>query len=175
MPYYVYVSVSSHDRVNVFSSDPAPGALDTHAIVAARSRPTALSADIGAADTTNPVGRTAGYAPHGSTTIESETIYDAGTTTTSFTGARRGAAGTTAASHSASSADIVMDWTIAETVDWVMGAVVLTAAGSPSPGIAFDAAGSVVQNATAASFTWSHTVSGSNRILVVGVSMRNTW
>ncbi|MEE8224927.1 MAG: pilus assembly PilX N-terminal domain-containing protein, partial [candidate division NC10 bacterium] len=135
--------------------------------------PTALSADIGAADTTIPVVSTAGYAPHGSITIESETIYYAGTTPTSFTGARRGAAGTTAASHSASSADIVMDWTIAETVDWVMGAVVLTAAGSPSPGIAFDAAGSVVQNATAASFTWSHTVSGSNRILVVGVSMRN--
>lgn len=135
--------------------------------------PTALSADIGTVDTTIPVVSTAGYAPHGSITIESETIYYAGTTPTSFTGARRGAAGTTAASHSAGFADVVMDWTLEETVDWAMGAVVVNAATAPSPGIAFDAAGSVVQNANATSFTWSHTVSGSNRFLVVGVSIRN--
>ena len=135
--------------------------------------PTTLSAAIGAADTTIPVVSTAGYAPHGSITLESETIYYAGTTPTSFTGARRGAAGTTAASHSANFADVVMDWTIEETVDWAMGAVVVNAATAPSPGIAFDAAGSVVQNANATSFTWSHTVSGSNRLLVVGVSIRN--
>lgn len=135
--------------------------------------PTALSADIGAADTTIPVASTAGYAPHGSITIESETIYYAGITPTSFIGARRGAAGTTAASHSANFADVVMDWTLEETVDWALGAVVINAAGTPSPGIAFDAAGSVVQNSTATSFTWSHTVSGSNRALIVGVSIRN--
>jgi hypothetical protein len=135
--------------------------------------PTALSADIGTVDTTIPVVSTAGYAPHGSITIESETIYYAGTTPTSFTGARRGAAGTTAASHSAGFADVVMDWTLEETVDWAMGAVVVNAATAPSPGIAFDAAGSVVQNANATSFTWSHTVSGSDRFLVVGVSIRN--
>lgn len=135
--------------------------------------PTALSADISAADTTIPVVSTAGYAPHGSITIESETIYYAGTTPTSFTGARRGAAGTTAASHSASVADVVMDWTLSDATDWAMGAVVVNAAGAPSPGIAFDTAGSVVQNASAASFTWSHTVSGANRALVVGVSIRN--
>lgn len=135
--------------------------------------PTTLSADIGAADTTIPVVSTAGYAPHGSTTIESETIYYAGTTPTSFTGARRGTAGTTAASHSANFADVVMDWTLAETVDWAMGAVVVNAAGAPSPGIAFDASGSVVQNSTATSFTWSHTLSGSDRFLAVSVSIRN--
>ena len=45
MPYYVYVSVSSHDRVNVFSMDPETGALDTHAIVAVGSSPTALCVD----------------------------------------------------------------------------------------------------------------------------------
>lgn len=135
--------------------------------------PTALSADIGAADTTIPVVSTAGYAPHGSITIESETIYYAGITPTSFTGARRGAAGTTAAGHSANFADVVMDWTLEETVDWVLGAVVVNAAGTPSPGIAFDTAGSVVQNTTATGFTWSHTVSGSNRVLIVGVSIRN--
>lgn len=135
--------------------------------------PTFLSADITAADTTIPVISTAGYAPHGSITIESETIYYAGTTPISFTGARRGAAGTTAASHSASVADVVMDWTLSDATDWAMGAVIVNAAGSPSPGIAFDASGSVVQNSTGASFTWSHTVSGSNRVLVVGVSVRN--
>jgi hypothetical protein len=136
--------------------------------------PTTLSADITAADTTIPVISTAGYAPHGSITIESETIYYAGTTPTSFTGARRGAAATAAASHSANFADVVMDWTLSDATDWAMGAVIVNAAGAPSPGIAFDDSGSVVQNATAASFTWSHTVSGSNRILVVGVSIRNT-
>lgn len=135
--------------------------------------PTFLSADITAADTTIPVISTAGYAPHGSITIESETIYYASTTPISFTGARRGAAGTTAASHSASVADVVMDWTLSAATDWAMGAVVVNAAAAPSPGIAFDTGGSVVQNSTAPSFTWSHTVSGSNRILVVGVSIRN--
>ena len=45
MPYYVYVSVSSEDRVNVFSMDPETGALDTHAVVAVGSGPTAMCVD----------------------------------------------------------------------------------------------------------------------------------
>lgn len=45
MPYYVYVSVSSEDRVNVFAMDPETGALDTHAIVAVGNGPTAMCAD----------------------------------------------------------------------------------------------------------------------------------
>jgi 6-phosphogluconolactonase len=45
MPYYVYVSVSSEDRVNVFSMDPETGALDTHAVVAVGSSPTAMCVD----------------------------------------------------------------------------------------------------------------------------------
>jgi 6-phosphogluconolactonase (cycloisomerase 2 family) len=45
MPYYVYVSVSSEDRVNVFTLDPETGALDTHAIVAVGNGPTAMCVD----------------------------------------------------------------------------------------------------------------------------------
>ncbi len=45
MPYYVYVSVASEDRVNVFSMDPETGALDTHAVVAVGSGPTAMCVD----------------------------------------------------------------------------------------------------------------------------------
>lgn len=45
MPYYIYVSVSSEDRVNVFSMDPETGVLDTHAVVAVGSGPTAMCVD----------------------------------------------------------------------------------------------------------------------------------
>ena len=45
MPYYIYVSVSSEDRVNVFTMDPETGALDTHAVVAVGSGPTAMCVD----------------------------------------------------------------------------------------------------------------------------------
>ena len=34
MPYFVYVSLSNEDRLNVYSMDPETGALDSHAIVA---------------------------------------------------------------------------------------------------------------------------------------------
>lgn len=45
MPYFVYVSVSAEDRVNVYTMDPETGALDTHAIVAVGSGPGALCVD----------------------------------------------------------------------------------------------------------------------------------
>lgn len=45
MPYYIYVSVSAEDRVNVFAMDPETGALDTHAVVAVGSGPTAMCVD----------------------------------------------------------------------------------------------------------------------------------
>ena len=61
---------------------------------------TTLSAGINNAVTTIPVASTAGYAPHGRIRIDSESINYTGTTATSFTGATRGAAGTTAAAHS---------------------------------------------------------------------------
>lgn len=68
---------------------------------------TTLSAAISATDTIIPVASVAGYGPHGRLTIETESINYAGSSTTScgafatpcFTGAQRGAAGSTAAAH----------------------------------------------------------------------------
>jgi Tfp pilus assembly protein PilX len=61
---------------------------------------TMLSSGISSSTTTVPVNSTTGYAPHGRITIDSETLDYTGTTPTSFTGARRGAAGSTADIHS---------------------------------------------------------------------------
>jgi len=62
--------------------------------------PTSLSAAIGTADTTITVDSTAGFASRGRIAIDSEFIGYTGTTATSFTGAKRGMDGTTAAAHS---------------------------------------------------------------------------
>lgn len=45
MPYYVYVSLSTEDRINVYSMDPETGALDSYAIVAAGAGPGPLCVD----------------------------------------------------------------------------------------------------------------------------------
>ncbi len=66
-----------------------------------RPVPTVLPAGITNAVSTIPVGSTAGFAPHGRIRIDSELIDYTGTTAASFTGARRGAGGTTAAAHGA--------------------------------------------------------------------------
>jgi hypothetical protein len=62
--------------------------------------PTTLSANITNTDTTLTVGDTTGYAPRGRIAIDSELIAYTGTTATTFTGAKRGMDGTTAAAHS---------------------------------------------------------------------------
>jgi len=62
--------------------------------------PTTLSANITNTDTTITVGSTTGYAPRGRIGIDSELIAYTGTTATTFTGAKRGMDGTTAAAHS---------------------------------------------------------------------------
>ncbi len=74
----------------------------TFAVTATRYNPasTTLSAAILDTDTTIPVASTAGYAPHGRITIDSEQIDYTAITGTSFSGVRRGANETTAASHS---------------------------------------------------------------------------
>lgn len=61
--------------------------------------PNPLSAAITAASTTIPVGSTAGFAPHGRIAIAAELIDYTDTTPLTFTGARRGVDGTTAAGH----------------------------------------------------------------------------
>jgi len=65
--------------------------------------PTNLSADITAASTTIAVDTTAGFAPRGRIAIESELIGYTAITGTSFTGAKRGMDGTTAAAHTVAS------------------------------------------------------------------------
>ena len=45
MPYYVYVSLSAEDRINVYAMDPETGALDSYAIVAAGAGPGPLCVD----------------------------------------------------------------------------------------------------------------------------------
>ena len=45
MPYYVYVSISAEDRINIYTMDPETGALDTHAIVASGAGPGAMCVD----------------------------------------------------------------------------------------------------------------------------------
>ncbi len=60
---------------------------------------TTLSSAIGAADTIIPVVSTAGYAPNGRIRIDSEEINYSSIAGNSFTGAQRGAAGSTAAAH----------------------------------------------------------------------------
>lgn len=64
-----------------------------------RPTPVALAAVITPAVTVIPVSATAGFAPHGRLRIDDELIDYAATTATSFTGARRGVGGTTAAGH----------------------------------------------------------------------------
>ena len=59
-----------------------------------------LTGSITAASTTITVGSTTGYAPRGRIAIDSELIAYTGTTATTFTGAKRGMDGTTAAAHS---------------------------------------------------------------------------
>lgn len=60
---------------------------------------TTLSGAISNVETPIPVFSTAGYAPRGRIRIESEEINYTGLTPTSFTGAQRGVAGTTAVGH----------------------------------------------------------------------------
>jgi hypothetical protein len=77
--------------------------------------PTSLSADITAADTTITVGSTTGYAPRGRIAIDSELIAYTGTTATTFTGAKRGMDGTTAAAHTSGAAVSQLQCTINST------------------------------------------------------------
>ncbi len=68
---------------------------------AASTASTTLASDPGAAGTTITVGSTAGYPSSGAIRIENELITYSGTNSTQFTGATRGARGTTGATHAA--------------------------------------------------------------------------
>ena len=77
--------------------------------------PTTLSANITNTDTTITVGSTTGYAPRGRIAIDSELIAYTGTTATTFTGAKRGMDGTTAAAHTSGAAVSQLQCTISST------------------------------------------------------------
>ena len=77
--------------------------------------PTTLSANVNNTVTTITVGSTTGYAPRGRIAIDSELIGYTGTTATSFTGAKRGMDGTTAAAHSSGAAVSQLQCTISST------------------------------------------------------------
>lgn len=77
--------------------------------------PTGLFADVTNIATTIPVDDTTGFAPYGRIAIESEYIGYTGTTPTSFTGAKRGMDGTTAAAHSAGASVAQFQCTIVST------------------------------------------------------------
>ena len=77
--------------------------------------PTTLSANITASDTTITVGSTTGFAPRGRIAIDSELIAYTGTTATTFTGAKRGMDGTTAAAHTSGASVSQLQCTISST------------------------------------------------------------
>ncbi len=77
--------------------------------------PTTLSVNITSTDTTNTVDSTTGFAPRGRIAIDSELIAYTGTTATTFTGAKRGMDGTTAAAHTSGAAVSQLQCTISST------------------------------------------------------------
>ena len=148
----------------------------THAIIGNAVYPvTTLTADPGAAGTTINVASTAGFAIPGAIKIDNEYIYCSSTTATTFTGCTRGYNASTAAAHAVSSNVFQYIVTSTGTVgnsNRVVNVGVNAISGSIAS-IAFDAASSSSgDNVT--NLTWAHTVTalGSNRILIVGVSIR---
>jgi hypothetical protein len=133
---------------------------------------TTVTVDPGAAGTTITVASTGGFLTPGVIKIDTEYIYCAGATGNSFTGCIRAYKGSTAAVHPVGSA--VFQYILTSTgavgnARRVVKQGVWSA--SPATVIAFDAASSTTANA--GSVTWSHTVAGANRVLLVGVSIRN--
>jgi hypothetical protein len=141
---------------------------------------TTVTADPGAGGTTIAANSTAGFVIAGVVKIGSEYIYCTGATGTTFTSCTRGYRGTTAAAHAIGSNVFQYAVTSTGTVSGAFGSaqrvVKASVDGTSSAGIAFDAASSASSSGSgSASLTWSHTVSvsGTNRILIVGVSVKS--
>jgi hypothetical protein len=136
---------------------------------------TRLTADPGAGGATLNVNSTTGFVVAGVIKIENEYIYCTGSTGITFTNCTRGYRGTTAAAHASGTDVFQYIATSTGTVSSAFGntqRVMRTSVDGRVPTtIAFDAASST--NGNTASLTWSHTVSGTNRFLIVGVSMKN--
>ena len=121
--------------------------------------------------TTITVGSTTGFLVPGVITIEKELIYCTSSTATTFTGCTRGYEGTVAATHAVTVT--VFQYTI--TAVGTVGNSTRTVESVLGGPIAFDFTPAAAKTGTAtASINWSHTISGTNRILIVGVSIRSS-
>ncbi len=138
--------------------------------------PTTLQVAIPDAVSTNPVtvNSTAGFAPHGRIVIGTEYIHYDSISGNTFTGIRRGAGGSTAAAHGIGSAVIQNECLITSigTVNTAQRTVERSMSIGGGAGIVFDAASRERGN-NVNSISWSHTVAGTNRIIIVGVSLWN--
>lgn len=141
---------------------------------------TTVTTDPGAGGTTINVNSTTGFVIAGVIKIGSEYIYCTGATGTTFTSCTRGYRGTTAAAHAIGSNVFQYAVTSTGAVTGAFGnaqrVVKASVDGASSAGIGFDAASSAASSGGGTSpLTWSHTVSvsGTNRILIVGVSIKN--
>lgn len=163
-----------------YANNLGTGSFSTNGTLYAPSPVTTLSANVGVADTVIPVASTSGYAPFGRITVESEEINYAGIGTSAatcapfaspcLTDAERGAGGSVAAAHMVGAAVLQNQCNITS-VGTVSTASRTVAAVVPTGVIALDAVSSSTRNGAVVS--WSHTVGGADRILMVGVMIRN--
>jgi len=132
---------------------------------------TTVTVNVLVGDTTINVASTTGFLVPGVIRIDSEFVYCSGSTATTFAGCIRGYKGTVAAAHTAGATVFQYTITTTGTVGNSMHMVKSVVWGP----IAFDftPAASTTGN-NVASINWSHTISGTNRILIVGVSIRSS-
>ncbi len=140
---------------------------------------TILMANITATATAIPVVSTAGYAPQGRITIESEAIWYGGISGNNFINVQRGTGGTTAATHAASSTVAQNQCNIMST--GAVGTAQRTAAASiqgtpPSPSssaASFDGPLTLVSTATTSIGSLSTTLAAGNNLIIVMVTFQN--
>ena len=142
-----------------------------HALGNAVYPATIVTVNVTVGATTITVGSTTGFLVPGVIRIDGEFIYCTGSTATTFTGCTRGYKSTVAAAHTAGATMTVFQYTITATgtvgnAKRKIKAVVC--------GPSFDAAPAATTGNNVASINWNHTVSGMDRILIVGVSIRSS-
>lgn len=134
---------------------------------------TTVTVDPGIAGTAVSVASTTGFAVPGVIRIGSEFLYCASAVPAQFTNCIRGYDGTAAAAHGAGTSVLQYIFTSTGVVGNAGRSVSVGVWGAVGGGIAFDAASSAAGN-NVASLSWSHTAGGSQRILIVGVAIRNS-
>lgn len=132
---------------------------------------TTVTVNPGVGGNTIDVVSTTGFLIPGIIKIDSEYIYCAGATPTTFTNCIRGYLGTTRTGHVVGSTVFQYIVTSTGTISTAGMSVQRVVSAGLEGSITFDNA--TRDRGGGSSLTWSHTVSGSNRILIVGVSIRN--